>query len=77
VQKRPEVTSIVPGTTGGCSLTFTTLAGKAYRVEYKSSLDASDWQALGQDTVATGDRLVITDPTGGLSQRFYRISVLD
>ena len=73
----PRATSINPGPAGTWTLTFSTMPNITYRVEFKDNLGDSEWQVLGQPTVASGDTLTIADPAPASSQRFYRITVLD
>jgi hypothetical protein len=76
VLPRPNVTAIESMGNGGCLITFVTVPGKTYRVDYKDDLNASEWQALAPESVASGESLSIADPAVQ-SQRFYRIVVLD
>jgi hypothetical protein len=77
VARRPQVTSVLPDISGGCSLTFDTVPNKTYRVDFKNSLSDSEWQPLGPGEVANGESLTMTDDLGGQPERFYRIVVLD
>jgi hypothetical protein len=77
VARRPQITSVLPNISGGCSLTFETLPNKTYRVDFKDSLSDSEWQPLAPSAVANGESLTITDGLGGQPERFYRIVVLD
>jgi hypothetical protein len=76
VAPRPQVTQIAPTQTG-YAITFVTVAGKMYRVEYKNELDDSMWLPVDADVIAVGDELVINDNLGASPQRFYRVLVLD
>jgi len=66
------VTPSLSGTT--LSLSFPTLSGYSYTVQYKNNLTDSDWQTL--TTVSgTGSTATATDTTGGAgAHRFYRVS---
>jgi hypothetical protein len=77
VAQRPQVTSITPTANGGYAITFVTIAGKTYRVEYKDSLDDPSWTPLDAGVTATGDRLTVNDDPGSSLQRFYRIVVVN
>ncbi len=75
---RPRVTAVVPNPAGagsGCAMTFVTVPGKTYRVEFKNSLEDALWQALGSDTLASGESLTVIDPATLGPQRFYRVVV--
>jgi hypothetical protein len=54
------------------TLSFTTIPGHTYGVQYKDSLSDSTWQPLAIRT-ATGEQLSVTNDITGRPQRFYRI----
>jgi len=63
-------------------ISFTTVAGKSYRVERKDSLLDADWVALSNATniSGTGGVMQVSDPQPGvrsLGRRFYRVVLLD
>jgi hypothetical protein len=62
---------------GSVSLTFSTIAGKTYRVEYRNDLNPGPWSQLGDPAVAVGNSITINDTIGAQAQRFYRIVQLD
>jgi len=76
VAPRPQATQITPAQ-NGYAITFVTVPGKTYRVEFKDALDDSNWLPVDADVVAVGESLTITDSLGVGPQRFYRILVLD
>lgn len=55
------------------SLTFDTIAGRTYQVQYKNNLNDAEWLPMNAPLVAAGSTLGITDTIGGEPQRFYRI----
>jgi hypothetical protein len=55
------------------SITFDTIAGRTYRVEYKSNLADSSWLQLGSDTLANSTSLTFQDALVDNQPRFYRI----
>jgi hypothetical protein len=60
-------------------ITFTTVAGQHYSVQYKNLLTDSTWLTLSGagNVTATGSTLQITDLSlGGLKNRFYRAVLL-
>ena len=61
---------------GNLALTWRTLLGQTYRVEYKNDLSQPQWSMLS-DYHADGTSLTILDPIGAIPQRFYRIRQLD
>ena len=58
---------------GNVSISFDTIVGRSYRVEYKNNLDAATWLPLTPNVVATDVTLTIHDTIGALPHRFYRI----
>ena len=72
----PDFTGIELLTTGDLALTWRTISGKTYRLEYKNDLHEPQWSALG-DHPATGFSLTISDRIGATPQRFYRVRQLD
>jgi hypothetical protein len=57
-------------------LSWSTTAGKTYRVEYKNDLGAAIWLPLGSNIVATGNMLSMTNSITNSPQRFFRIQVV-
>jgi hypothetical protein len=75
----PPAASITPPVNGMVSLSFPTIPGKTYRVEFKNHLNDISWTALpqGNNQVAGGTSLIINDDIGQSPQRFYRIEVVN
>lgn len=76
VLARPAMTMSL-GDPGQISLSISSAPGKTYRVEYTDDLTSGTWERLGDDMVASGNTLTITDSIGPDSQRFYRINIVD
>ena len=55
------------------TLTWSAIAGKTYRVQYKFDLDGVTWTDLAGDVTATSPSATKDDTIGTDSQRFYRI----
>lgn len=55
------------------SLSFSTVGGHTYTVQYKTNLTDSTWQSLST-TSGTGAMVNVTDTTGS-ANRFYRLSI--
>lgn len=79
-QQAFTVTVLLPptigiGVSGGqVSLSFPTIQGKSYQVQFADVLgDPVVWTNLGAPVVATGTTLTIMDPVGANSQRFYQV----
>jgi uncharacterized repeat protein (TIGR03803 family) len=58
------------------TLTWSTDAGSAYQLQYKSDVNAGNWVDLGSPVIATGPTLSATDSVAKDPQRFYRVVVL-
>ncbi len=58
---------------GLARLTWETTPGAMYQVEFKDHLDAPEWSAMPDALFAWGDLVSFEDPTGGLTQRYYRV----
>jgi hypothetical protein len=50
---------------GVASLSFNSVVGRTYRVEYKDDLTNATWTALGADRPGTGSTIVVTDNIAG------------
>jgi hypothetical protein len=72
----PVFTGIERSPNGDLALSWRTINGRTYRVEYKNDLNAPQWTPLG-DYQANGPNLSILDPIGASPQRFYRLRQLD
>ncbi len=73
-----RVSGIVRNGNGEVSITFGTIAGKIYRLEYKNDLNDEIWTILPQPpTTAASGTLTLSDPIGANPQRFYRVRQLD
>ena len=58
---------------GNVSISFDTIVGRSYRVEYKQNLSDPNWLPLTPNVVATDVTLTIQDSIGAEPHRFYRI----
>jgi hypothetical protein len=59
------------------SITFDTIPGRTYRVDFKDSLTDAQWTPLQPAISASGNSITVQDNIGAASQRFYRIEQLD
>jgi hypothetical protein len=58
-------------------VSFPSVSGKLYRVEYTDVLSSGAWQTLANNIGGTGGTIPITDTfPAGLGQRFYRVKLL-
>jgi len=64
-------------TLSGLKLTFPTVTGLTYQLQYTRSLTSPEWTNLGAPQTATGSSITVTDPSGvtGSAQRFYRLAM--
>ena len=58
---------------GVVSLTWNSVSGTVYRVQYTPELGIDTWSNLVPDVQATGTTASTSDDTGGAGQRFYRV----
>ncbi|HXR03736.1 MAG TPA: protease pro-enzyme activation domain-containing protein [Verrucomicrobiae bacterium] len=60
------------------NLTWGTMAGLVYQMQYKTNLLQTNWIKLGKPLIATNGNLTISDTNaiGSSPQRFYRVQVL-
>jgi 1,4-alpha-glucan branching enzyme len=59
------------------AVSFPSVAGKSYAVEYANLLPTTSWQILATNIAGTGSTISITDTLpAGVSQRFYRVRLL-
>ncbi len=63
-------------TNGTFGLTWTTIPGRIYRVEFNDNLMVP-WVPILPDVTATGESSSINDSAGGVSKRFYRVRRLE
>ena len=60
------------------TLSWNTVAGRSYRVQYKSDLSEPSWTDLAGDIAADGTiATIVDDSINGARQRYYRIVILD
>ena len=63
-------------TNGNLALTWRSLPGLTYQLQYTTSLPATAWIDLGPSITATDLRTTALDPIGSDSRRFYRVVML-
>jgi len=73
----PKFNRLTGPVNGAVSLTWQTVPGKSYRVEFKNTLDDGTWLPLVGTQVAGSSELTVADNIGAHPQRFYRIVILD
>ncbi|MFZ0828912.1 MAG: kelch repeat-containing protein [Verrucomicrobiia bacterium] len=60
---------------GSVNLNWTTMAGLAYQLQYKTNLNQTGWINLGNPLTASGG-IIATNDVSADPQRFYRLQVL-
>lgn len=61
----------------GAAISFTSIIGVTYRLDYSPSLAPGSWQMLADQLHAGGGLLMVTDPAAvNFPRRFYRLSVV-
>jgi len=71
----PTVQDVTVGP-GTVTLTWDSLAGLRYKVEYRPNIQQTNWLALGSNITATGFTASVTDRTRFQAHRFYRVVLL-
>jgi hypothetical protein len=61
---------------GVATVTWTSVAGNYYRLQYKDSLTAASWSGVTPDVQATNQTTSMTNVLGGATQRFYRVMLV-
>jgi hypothetical protein len=73
VSSSPQFTYAAAGNNGQIQITFSTLPGQNYQVQFKDSLADSAWTSLGGSIAGTGAPQTVSDDMTGSLQRFYRL----
>ena len=73
VRQELRVSGIAPAGGNNLGITFGTIPGKLYRVDYKNALEDPAWLPLTAETPAAGTSMSVTVSMAGQGQRFYRI----
>jgi hypothetical protein len=63
-------------TNGVTALTWSTVAGHTYRLQYKTNLASTIWNNVTPDIIANNSTASTTDVVGVTTQRFYRVFVV-
>jgi uncharacterized repeat protein (TIGR03803 family) len=72
----PPILKPISSSHGTVTLTWTSIANRNYRVEYRTNLTASDWTLLNSAIPGTGGEVSVTDTPGNDAQRFYRVVLI-
>lgn len=60
---------------GNLEISFTSVSGKLYRLQFCDDLEVGDWQAAGVEVIGAGGVDSLSVPVPANSTRFYRFSV--
>ncbi len=71
----PQLGGLVMGTGNTATLSFGTIPGRLYRIEYKNALTDATWLPLMSQR-ATGTLTTFATDVSGQTQRFYRIALV-
>jgi hypothetical protein len=63
----------IQNSTAGLLMSWPTVSGQSYQIEYKDDLNLPTWIALGSPLVGTGATMTVTNDTTVTSQRYYRL----
>jgi hypothetical protein len=58
-------------------LSWPSIAGQIYQLEYKDDLTAPTWTPLGSPVIGNGATLTATNSIGASGQRFFRLRLLN
>jgi hypothetical protein len=70
-----RIVSIALALNGDATITWSSVAGRSYRVEFTGNLNAPAWTPL-PEVSAVGAFTSVTDAFSGSAQRFYRVREL-
>jgi len=63
-------------TNGVVVITWSAVPGRSYKLQYKDTLEGTNWNDVPPNLVATGSKASLTDTVGVAAQRFYRVALL-
>jgi uncharacterized repeat protein (TIGR03803 family) len=69
----PPVFQMVTGSAGQIVLTWSSVVGKTYQLQYSTNLAQSNWNNLGATVTATNTTITTSDSTSPDTKRFYRV----
>ena len=72
----PPVLRAVSQSRGDLVLTWNSFINGVYRVDYKSSLDDTNWNVLIPEVIAAGTTTSVTDTSSNAAKRYYRVGLL-
>ena len=73
----PPVITSIQLTNGVVTITWSSVTGGIYRVQYINSLNGGGWTDLSPDVTATGSTATQTNAVGNATQRYYRLVLLN
>lgn len=56
-------------------ITWSSVAGETYRLQYIDSLNTTNWNDVAPDVTATGPTATQTNAAGGAQEQFYRVMI--
>jgi hypothetical protein len=66
----------VQNSANGLVMSWPTLLGQSYEIEYKDDLNLPAWSVLGNTILGTGATITVTNDVTQSVQRFYRLRLL-
>ena len=58
------------------TMSWPTVSGQVYQIEYSDDLRTNVWTALGSPWTGTGATLTVTNDITASAQRFYRLTIV-
>ena len=75
-QAAPVLRSLIHGE-GGATVSWSSLPGVSYLVEYSEEIPAGSWTALPERVTATGEITSLADGSARGARRFYRVRIAE
>ena len=73
----PAPTILSIGVTNGEAIvTWTSVSGRVYRLQFKDDVLGTNWQSVEPDVTANSSTAIGTNTIGEAAQRFYRVQVV-
>jgi hypothetical protein len=73
VSSLPQFAGVSPGNNSQIQISFDTLPGQHYQVQFKDNLADSSWTSLGGTVSGNGSSTTVSDDMTGSPRRFYRL----
>jgi hypothetical protein len=72
----PFMITSISASSGIARVTWNSVAGQIYRLQYRDTLNTTNWQDVLPDVVATDSTTTASNTLGSATQRFYRVMLV-